>query len=426
MARFQGLSRPLLRAVCLLLTSVRILAQTCADTIKDQATGTCISASSTPLLGKLYPLTTQLNVDYLGRVGIGTATPSWPVHVVATQAVGRFDSANSTYGSVIELRNKTVSPTLLGGINFVNSAGQFPGQISYKASNELTFRVNSADRLFINGFGHVSVGAPANTFNAGPAFEVTSIGGGVGGAIYGSSSNPALTASGSFVGLGGTVLGSNQSPNGIAVYGWGNATTGGNIGVYGRTSSPSGTAVFSYGNFTATGTKSFVQPHPSNPSKEIRFVCLEGNESGTYFRGTAALAGGRAEIEVPEEFRLVSEQDGITVQVTPLGRALPLAVESKGLERIVVIGAEDVEFDYFVNGVRRGFADLECIGENQAFVPEERDVPYGTQYPEALRRILVENGILNADFTPNEATAARLGWTLADPSEARLQQGEPR
>lgn len=34
----------------------------------------------------------------------------------------------------------------------------------------------------------------------------------------------------------------------------------------------------------------------------------------------------------------------------------------------------DVEFDYFVNGVRRGFADLELIRENYAYVPDVRGV----------------------------------------------------
>ena len=42
-------------------------------------------------------------------------------------------------------------------------------------------------------------------------------------------------------------------------------------------------------------------------------------------------------------------------------------------------------------------------------------MPYGTQYREGHRRILVENGILNPDFTANEETAARMGWPLKDP-----------
>ena len=81
-----------------------------------------------------------------------------------------------------------------------------------------------------------------------------------------------------------------------------------------------------------------------------------------------------------------------------------------------------MEFDYFVNGVRRGFADLELIRENYAYVPEVRGVPYGTQYREGHRQILVENGILNPDFTPNEATAAMMGWTLRDPEPHELSR----
>ena len=61
---------------------------------------------------------------------------------------------------------------------------------------------------------------------------------------------------------------------------------------------------------------------------------------------------------------------------------------------------------------RRGFADIETMLSNSGFRPQVKGVPFGTQYPKALRDILVANGILNADYTPNEATAARLGWKL--------------
>jgi hypothetical protein len=44
-------------------------------------------------------------------------------------------------------------------------------------------------------------------------------------------------------------------------------------------------------------------------------------------------------------------------------------------------------------------------------------VPFGLQYPPELRDVLVANGTLNADGTPNEATAARLGWQLKEPHE---------
>ena len=89
-------------------------------------------------------------------------------------------------------------------------------------------------------------------------------------------------------------------------------------------------------------------------------------------------------------------------------------VKEKTLDRIVVLGDMDAEFDYFVNGVRKGFAEIDLVRENHGWVPEYRDRPFGTQYPEALRRILVENGTLNPDFTPNKKTAARMGWELRD------------
>jgi hypothetical protein len=200
------------------------------------------------------------------------------------------------------------------------------------------------------------------------------------------------------------------------------SNSGVSYGVRGEVDSPTAFAIYGSGQFGGTGTKYFIQPHPTDPSKEIRFVCLEGNEAGTYFRGSSRLAGGAAVIEVPEVFRLVSEADALTVQVTAVGAPASLWVVSKDLERIVVRGDADVAFDYMVNGIRRGYRELQLVHENRAYRPRERGVPYGSQYPEAHRRILVENGTLNPDWTPNEATAAALGWTLVDPVEPRHAQ----
>ena len=154
----------------------------------------------------------------------------------------------------------------------------------------------------------------------------------------------------------------------------------------------------------------------------MKFVCLEGNENGTYFRGRARLIKGEAAISIPHEWFLVSEPDGITVQVTALGVPAILYVAEQSRERIVVRGEPDWEFNYVVNGVRRGFANYEPYTENRAHRPEVRGVPYGTQYPQALREILVQNGVLNADFTPNEATAAALDWPLKDPADVPVLQ----
>ena len=172
--------------------------------------------------------------------------------------------------------------------------------------------------------------------------------------------------------------------------------------------------VFATGSLGASGTKSFVQPHPLDASKEIRFVCLEGNEAGTYFRGTAQLVDGSAVIQVPEEFRLVTDTEGLTVQLTSVGAPAMLWVETEGLQQIVVRGDEDCTFHYQVNGVRRGYTDFEPIRSNVMFVPEKRGVAFGEYLAPEVRQMLVTNGTLKADFTPDEETAREMGWVLSD------------
>ncbi|HET6201915.1 MAG TPA: hypothetical protein VFI25_03835 [Planctomycetota bacterium] len=288
-----------------------------------------------------------------GNVGIGTATPGYRLHVDGSTA--SFNGPTSSFVAAAYAGNGVFAST------YLNS---WPAVYGTSSSSNGVFGTSSA-----------------------PGFP----------GVFGSSS------------AGGAGVTGAGNPG---VYGFGSP---GNPGVVGVAGGAGGYGVFSSGDYGGTGAKYFVQPHPTDPSREIRFVCLEGNESGTYFRGSSRLVNGRAEIEVPEEFRLVTERQGLTVQLTPVGAPAILWVERKDLGWIVVRGNADGEFDYFVNGVRRGFAGHQAIHENKGFVPEFRGVPYGTQYPEALRRILVENGTLNPDFTPNEETARRLGRTLQDP-----------
>jgi hypothetical protein len=214
------------------------------------------------------------------------------------------------------------------------------------------------------------------------------------------------------------VNGQNLASQGIGTYGLAAFGSGTTYGVRGEVFSPGGFGVFSTGDFGGTGAKYFVQPHPNDPSREIRYVALEGNEAGTYFRGSSSIRGGVGVIEVPEDFRLVTQAEGLTVHLTPVGGWSPLWVESKSLDAVVVRGEGDLEFDYEVRGVRRGYADVEIVAENQAYRPLYRGVPFGTQYPEEIQHILIDSGLLNADLTPNEDTAARLGWELEQAERA--------
>jgi hypothetical protein len=117
------------------------------------------------------------------------------------------------------------------------------------------------------------------------------------------------------------------------------------------------------GNFSATGTKSFVQAHPTDSAREIVYVALEGGEAGTYVRGTGQLQSGKAVLALPEHFGLVTGTSGLTVQLTPRGQWLELYVVELDTAQLVVREAQGKSgaFDYLIHGVRRGYEQYEVI-----------------------------------------------------------------
>lgn len=168
--------------------------------------------------------------------------------------------------------------------------------------------------------------------------------------------------------------------------------------------------VYSIGNIGATGTKFFVEPHPTDPSKQIRYVSLEGPEAGTYFRGTGRTRNGFATIKVPESFRMVTDERGLTVVVTPIGELAQIATISKSLDEIVIQSSKDVAFDYMINGVRKAFRDFKAISENDDFVPQGPDDNRFFSYPAEIQRRLVATGIYTAEGAVNLETAREMGW----------------
>jgi hypothetical protein len=162
---------------------------------------------------------------------------------------------------------------------------------------------------------------------------------------------------------------------------------------------------------TTSATKMFVEPHPTDPGKAIRYVSLEGNEAGTYFRGRGKFERGVARIRVPEDFRLVTAEEGLSVQVTPIGRMASVAVVKVDLNEIVVESSRNVEFFYTVNGVRKMFPHWEPIVEESAhFMPDGPNDRIPSHMPAEHVRRLISNGTYNADGTLNRETARRLGW----------------
>jgi hypothetical protein len=121
------------------------------------------------------------------------------------------------------------------------------------------------------------------------------------------------------------------------------------------------------GNFSVTGTKNFAVPDPQNAKRALYFAALEGPEAGTYFRGTAKTVNGEAVIELPGYFSRITERERMTVQLTPIGAPGQLYISEKSPERVIIKaadGAKDVEFDYFVQGVRKGYLDYQVERDN--------------------------------------------------------------
>ncbi len=140
-------------------------------------------------------------------------------------------------------------------------------------------------------------------------------------------------------------------------------------GHLGHDAGDSNYAVFADGDYGGTGAKYFVEPHPSDASKVIRYVALEGPEAGTYFRGRGRFQNGLATIEVPEDFRLVTDPNSLSVVATPIGEMATVAVTRVDLDRIGLRGSRNVEFFYLVNGVRKTHKNLTPIGPGQEFAP---------------------------------------------------------
>ena len=176
------------------------------------------------------------------------------------------------------------------------------------------------------------------------------------------------------------------------------------------------------GALTATGGKAFIQPHPTDPGLEVVFIAMESDEANTIFRGTTTLVNGEARIVPNEAWRLVTAEQGITAFATPRGNAT-VWIESESRDLIVLRGTADVPVNYFVIGLRAGFEFHEVIQPNTHVIPTYRGEPYAAESSVEYQRILIQNGTLNNDLTPNEATALRLGWVLKDRDEDGSRPG---
>jgi hypothetical protein len=181
--------------------------------------------------------------------------------------------------------------------------------------------------------------------------------------------------------------------------------------------------------------KTFIQPHPADPSKQIVYICLQGGENAVYVRGSGQLDNGRARIDLPEHFALVAAQQGLIAQITLRdGKAAGyLYVESLDPRSMIVAeaggGTSGARFDYLVMGVRRGFEEHEVLQKN-THMKTDREVSQHmyekwTTRPKnrGIQKLLIQNDTLTPEGKINQDTARSLGWRLGAKTEAeRLQK----
>jgi hypothetical protein len=170
-----------------------------------------------------------------------------------------------------------------------------------------------------------------------------------------------------------------------------------------------------FGNVSVSGTlsatsKPFVQPHPFDPSKEIKYIAIEGPQSEVYFRGTAQVSQGVTRIAVPEHFKYVADPATYSVLVTPVGSMATVAVLSEGEDGIVIQASRNVRVHYVVYAERSAIKNPDPIVANVHFRPETGDAGEFASLPESYRQLMIRNGTLRPDGTVNMETAQRLGW----------------
>lgn len=129
------------------------------------------------------------------------------------------------------------------------------------------------------------------------------------------------------------------------------------------------------GDISADGVKNFVIDHPLRNDKKIVYACIEGPEAAVYTRGTADLINGEAWITFEEHFELVVNPETITVQLTSLSaESEGLAVVEKTVNgfRIKELrkGTGNYKFDYFVQGIRKGYEDYRVIRDKSEYESE--------------------------------------------------------
>jgi hypothetical protein len=334
------------------------------------ATGPAGPAGTTGPVGSTGPQGIQGPSGPTGSIGpsgpSGPSGPTGPVNPNADTVDGYHANSTPTANTIIPLDASAYLrvPRLLDSNNtsyYIDpaSSSQLKNLYVYNSDDSeggVHINGSTTNGIYIQSVGSHGVSIPSTPSNWDGVYVGTA---GNDGYYVGNAGNNGLEVSNAYVG----VYVADATQTGVIGHG---ELSGGffldeNDGTY---------AFLAYGSYglLATGTKNFIQQDPNDPNKSIIYASLEGGEAGTYYRGTAQLTNGAAQVMLPEHFGLVTEAQGLTVQVTPRDDCNGLYVSEVSTAYIVVKelkgGTSNARFDFLINGVRLGYADYQVIVDN--------------------------------------------------------------
>lgn len=127
---------------------------------------------------------------------------------------------------------------------------------------------------------------------------------------------------------------------------------------------------------TLTSRKPFDIPHPVKKGYRLRHVCLEGPESGVYYRGRLKNSNV---INLPEYWSGLVDPESITVTLTQIGSSQDLIVDKIEWGRKVLIksgNASNIDCYFLIHGERKDGEKLivEYEGESSDDYPGDNSI----------------------------------------------------
>jgi hypothetical protein len=117
------------------------------------------------------------------------------------------------------------------------------------------------------------------------------------------------------------------------------------------------------GHFSAA-SKSFLIPHPVDPSKKLQYGSLESPYHGIRLTDKGKINSDFTQIDLPEYISALVLEEGVNVQLTNINH-----------DKILFVKEVNIENNYFKVGMNRGWLDKNEYEFYWSFTAERKDIP---------------------------------------------------